>query len=111
MRGAAFQGRLQLGIEQVGRAHEAAVRVAAAHIDYAPAFSSRSASYLWEPAIGEEGDNGLSALARFPTVNEARERIKSVWVEHIRRKTDTVLAFCATQRMQSSTPSDRSQDS
>lgn len=73
------------------------IRVAAAQIDYQPAYLGRSFSYLREPAILEETENGLAALAKFSDISTERSRIKAVWVDHIRRKIESILYFCAVR--------------
>lgn len=75
------------------------IRVAVVQIDYAPAFLSRSVSYLREPTLVEEGENSLAALAQFRGVNALRENIKSRWIQHIHNKVTSVLRFCAVHHV------------
>lgn len=56
-------------------------------------------AFLGEPAFIEEGENGLLALTQFPQVKEARDRIRSIWADHLQDKLKAVLAFCEKQKV------------
>jgi len=73
------------------------IRVAAVQLDYQPAYLGRSFSYLREPTIIEETENGLSALVEFSDIKETRESIKAAWVDHLHRKIDSILYFCGVR--------------
>ena len=73
--------------------------MAIAQIDYQPAYLGRSVSYLKEPSIIEEAENGLSALVQFPRISDTRTHIRDTWIEHMKRKVERILYFCATHRV------------
>jgi len=75
------------------------LRVAVAQIDFAPAYLSRSVSYLREPTLIEEGENTLSALAQFPQIQELRAEIKAAWLQHAHAKIASILHFCAKRKV------------
>lgn len=55
---------------------------------------------FWEsPAFIQEGENGLLALTQFTQVNDAREHIRSIWVDHLQDKLEAILSFCSTRKV------------
>ncbi|HYB61438.1 MAG TPA: hypothetical protein VEH50_08160, partial [Methylomirabilota bacterium] len=71
------------------------IRVAAVQVDYQPSYLGRSFSYLHEPALLQEAENGLAALVEFSGIALERALIKQIWVDNICRKLEAILYFCA----------------
>jgi hypothetical protein len=74
------------------------IRVAVVQLDYQPAFFGRSFSYLREPAVLQETENGLGALVEFPEISAERSRIREIWIDNIRKKLEAILYFVLCSR-------------
>lgn len=73
------------------------IRAAAVQLDYQPAYLGRSFSYLREPAVFQETENGLGSLVGFQEISVERARIRRIWIDHMRAKLEAILYFCAVR--------------